>query len=91
MSIFQAKEWWSATVGESEEFDHNSICIANIDNDPSREDKIIVGSFEGKLRVYRPNRQGNNQYHVDDMIIEKNLNMPILQVIAGKFSKQVSG
>ena len=33
MSIFQAKEWWTAKVGNNEEFDYNSICIANVDND----------------------------------------------------------
>ena len=79
MSIFQAKEWWSTTVGENEEFDHNSICIANIDNDQTTfEDKIIIGSFEGKLRIFRPNRKKNNQYHVEDLIIEKNMGHPIL-------------
>ena len=53
MSIFSGRDWWSTTVGDNEEFDHNSICIANIDNDPDGEDKIVVGSFEGKLRVLR--------------------------------------
>jgi hypothetical protein len=47
-------------VGESEEFDHNSICIGNIDNRSPAEDKIITGSFEGKLRIYQPNRKRNN-------------------------------
>jgi Bardet-Biedl syndrome 9 protein len=91
MSIFQAKEWWSTTVGDGEEFDHNSICIANIDNDESRDDKIIVGSFEGKLRIYKPNRKKNNKYHPEDLIIEKNMSGPILQVSAGKFCKSVPG
>ena len=57
MSIFSAKEWWSTTVGDNEEFDHNSIWIGNVDNDPSGEPKIVVGSFEGKLRIYKPNRR----------------------------------
>jgi Bardet-Biedl syndrome 9 protein len=91
MSIFQAKEWWSATVGENEEFDHNSICIANIDNDESNDDKVVVGSFEGKLRIFKPNRKRNNKYHVEDLIIERNMGGPILQVSAGKFSKSVPG
>lgn len=79
MSIFQVKEWWSAKVGESEEFDINSICIANIDNDKDlSEDKIIIGSFEGKLRVFKPNTKMNNSYHVEDLIIEKNIGQPIL-------------
>jgi hypothetical protein len=91
MSIFQAKEWWSCNVGENEEFDHNSICIANIDNEKgsNAEEKIVVGSFEGKLRVYKPNRKRNNAYHVEDLIIEKDMGYPILQVAAGKFCKGV--
>lgn len=57
MSIFQVKEWWTAKVGEDEEFDHNSICIGNIDNDrETGEDKIVIGSFQGKLRIYKPNQ-----------------------------------
>ena len=79
MSIFQAKEWWSCPVGENEEFDHNSICIANIDNEKnSTEDKIVIGSFEGKLRIYKPNRKKNNSYHVEDLIVEKDMGHPIL-------------
>lgn len=91
MSIFQVKEWWSTTVGDNEEFDHNNIILANVDNDPSQEDKIVVGSFEGKLRVFRPNSKKNNQYHVDDMIIEKNMGFPILQVGVGRFTKHYKG
>ena len=88
MSIFQAKEWWTCKVGDDEEFDYNSICIANIDNDTSDpEDKIIIGSFKGILRIYKPNRKKNHQYHVEDLIIEKNLGYQILQVSCGKFKK----
>ena len=60
----------------------------NIDNDTnSKEDKIIIGSFEGKLRIFKPNRKKNNQYHVEDLIVEKNMGYPILQVSVGTFSK----
>ena len=67
MSIFQIKELWSTNVGNNEEFDKNSICIGNVDNTDSRENKIVVGrnfkkmsycsfigSFEGMLRIYLP-------------------------------------
>jgi hypothetical protein len=66
-------------VGENEEFDHNSICLGNIDNDTTfKEDKIVVGSFEGKLRVFKPNRKKNHKYHPDDLITEKQMGYPIL-------------
>jgi len=44
MSVFQIKEWWSASVGNSEEFDQNSICISNIDNEQPAYSKIILGN-----------------------------------------------
>ena len=53
MSIFQNKEWWSTRVGENEEFDPNHLCVANIDNSENDE-TIIVGSYSGKLRLYKP-------------------------------------
>ena len=56
-------------------------------NDENKDDKIVVGSFEGKLRIFKPNRKKNNKYHVEDLIIEKNMGGPILQVGAGKFCK----
>ena len=52
MSIFQIKELWSTTVGNSEEFDHNSICLGTIDNRGLIQ--VAVGSFEGILRIYNP-------------------------------------
>lgn len=54
MSIFQIQEWWATTVGSSEEFHNSSICIGNVDNAPNNKDKIVVGSFEGKLRIFSP-------------------------------------
>jgi len=35
MSLFRAREWWQASCGHGEEFDRGSLCVANIDNDPS--------------------------------------------------------
>ena len=87
MSIFQAKDWWSAKVGDDEEFDTNNIALGNVDNSLKDEDKIVVGSFEGKLRIYSPNKANNGKYSPEDLIIEKDLQIPILQVSIGKFSK----
>jgi hypothetical protein len=42
MSIFQIKEWWATTVGNSEEFDTNSIHVAVLDK--TKEKKIITGT-----------------------------------------------
>eukprot|EP00347_Sterkiella_histriomuscorum_P008020 403346677 len=83
MSIFQIKELWSTNVGNNEEFDKGSITIGNVDNQEPAENKIVVASFEGILRVYRPQAKA---YNVNDMLLEKNLNSPVLQLEIGKFS-----
>lgn len=85
MSIFQIKELWSTNVGNSEEFDRNSICIGNIDNSDASQTKIAVGnqlyilillaSFEGILRIYLPQTKS---FTINDLLLEKNLGLPIL-------------
>jgi hypothetical protein len=42
------------------------------------------GSFEGFLRIYKP--RSKRGFLANDMIIEKNLGIPILQVETGRFS-----
>ncbi|XP_005112298.1 protein PTHB1 [Aplysia californica] len=84
MSLFKTRDWWSATVGEEEEFDHGCLCVANVDNDPSGHDKIIIGSFQGILRIYKPNPAGENP--VEDVVVEQAFKQAILQVEVGRFS-----
>jgi len=43
MSIFQIKELWGTRVGNSEEFDKNSICIGNLDGARPPSVKIATG------------------------------------------------
>lgn len=45
-------------------------------------DKIIVGSFHGILRIYCPKPP---HFKPDDLMLEVQLQQPILQVEAGKF------
>ena len=47
-------------------------------------DKIITGSFSGYLRIYYPK---SANYKIDDLILEQNLDDPILQLECGKFIK----
>jgi Bardet-Biedl syndrome 9 protein len=77
MSIFQVQEWWATTVGSSEEFHTNSVCIGNVDNALNHRNKVVAGSFEGKLRVYAPQQRA---FKTEDLLIEKDLGMPILQI-----------
>uniref|UniRef100_A0A383VDZ0 PTHB1 N-terminal domain-containing protein n=1 Tax=Tetradesmus obliquus TaxID=3088 RepID=A0A383VDZ0_TETOB len=82
MSLFSSREWWSTRLGTAEEFDQGSIAIANIDNDPNGNAKIITGSLQGMLRVHLPHQRG---YHVEDMLLETELEGSILQLAAGNF------
>jgi len=56
--------------------------VANIDNEPGGTNKIATGSFQGMLRMYCPKQK---EYKIEDLILEKDLEMPILQLAAGKF------
>jgi Bardet-Biedl syndrome 9 protein len=90
MSLFTTKDWWTAAIDSDEEFDKGCMCVANIDNEPTRStgtgnntlNKIITGSFSGLLRIYYPRQP---EYRIEDLMIEQNLGMPILQVSAGRF------
>mmetsp|Transcript_15360 Transcript_15360/g.31875 ORF Transcript_15360/g.31875 Transcript_15360/m.31875 type:complete len:870 (-) Transcript_15360:93-2702(-) len=82
MSLFQAREWWCTQAGQDEEFDTGCLCVANIDNEPGGTNKIITGSFQGMLRMYCPKQK---EYKIEDLILEKNMEAPILQISVGKF------
>ena len=78
MSIFQIKELWGTRVGANEEYDKNSVCLDSYGGDV----KIIIGSFEGYLRVYKPK---SKEFTASDMILERNMMLPILQVSCGAY------
>ncbi|XP_078395911.1 protein PTHB1 isoform X1 [Cetorhinus maximus] len=84
MSLFKARDWWSTVVGEQEEFDHGCLCVADVDN--SGNDKIIVGSYKGILRIYSPQpAKPGAALHPEELILELELQDPILQMEVGKF------
>ena len=45
-------------------------------------DKIVVGSFQGLVRIYEPRPPGFSPDHV---ILEHQFSSPVLQVAIGKF------
>lgn len=44
--------------------------------------KVITGSLQGVLRVHQPHQQG---YHIEDILLEAQLDSSILQLAAGNF------
>ena len=82
MSLFTTREWWAHAVSSDEEFDKGCLCIANIDNEPSGNVKIITGSFQGVLRIFYPRTKN---YQIEDLMLEHVIGMPILQIEVGHF------
>lgn len=44
--------------------------------------KVVTGSLQGVLRVHQPHQQG---YHIEDILLEAQLDSSILQLAAGNF------
>uniref|UniRef100_A0A672V0E3 Bardet-Biedl syndrome 9 n=1 Tax=Strigops habroptila TaxID=2489341 RepID=A0A672V0E3_STRHB len=90
MSLFKARDWWSTILGEKEEFDQGCLCVADVDN--SGQDKIIVGSYMGYLRIFNPHpvKPGDGG-QPEDLLLEVQLREPILQVEVGKFVSGTEG
>ncbi|XP_025056350.1 protein PTHB1 isoform X2 [Alligator sinensis] len=86
MSLFKARDWWYTTLGEKEEFDQGCLCVADVDNSGTGQDKIIVGSYMGFLRIFNPHpvKPGDGT-QAEDLLLEVQLREPVLQVEVGKF------
>jgi Bardet-Biedl syndrome 9 protein len=83
MSLFQNKEWWAVKVGEAEEFDSHHLCIGSILPSLPDDFQIIVGSLQGKLRIYSPHYA---PFKMEDLLFEKDFQNPIIQIVSGRFS-----
>lgn len=49
-------------------------------------DKIVVGSFQGLVRIYKPSA---SQFSASHVILEQQFSSPVLQVAVGRFVKWV--
>lgn len=43
MSLFKARDWWSAALGEGEEFDQGCLCVGDVDNSGTGHGACVVG------------------------------------------------
>ncbi|XP_027748003.1 protein PTHB1 isoform X2 [Empidonax traillii] len=92
MSLFKARDWWSTVLGEKEEFDQGCLCVADVDNSGSGQDKVIVGSYMGYLRIFNPHPvKPGDEEQPEDLLLEVQLQEPILQVEVGKFVSGTEG
>lgn len=94
MSLFNLITWWSGQVSDSNEhFDGSSLCVSRFNSFDSssnhvEKDTIFVGSWSGLLSIYQPTdvyyTTGN--YSPTDVIMECQLNDPIIDIKCGKFA-----
>lgn len=47
-----------------------------------KKDKIVTGSYSGVIRIFLPHKR---EYNMNDLMLEEELDEPILQVEAGRF------
>ncbi|XP_067456594.1 protein PTHB1 [Thunnus thynnus] len=88
MSLFKARDWWSAVLGEGEEFDQGCICVGDVDNSGTGHDKVVVGSYMGMLRIFFPHTNKSSeagQGSAEAQLLEVQLQNAIIQVEVGKF------
>lgn len=86
MSLFKARDWWSAVLGEGEEFDQGCLCVGDVDNSGTGHDKLVVGSYMGMLRIFSPHgAKSSESAAVDAQLLEVHLQNAIIQVEVGKF------
>uniref|UniRef100_A0A3B3U5I3 Bardet-Biedl syndrome 9 n=1 Tax=Poecilia latipinna TaxID=48699 RepID=A0A3B3U5I3_9TELE len=85
MSLFKARDWWSAALGEGEEFDQGCLCVGDVDNSGTGH-KIVVGSYMGMLRIFSPNANKlSDGGMAESQLLEVQLQNAIIQVEVGKF------
>ncbi|KAF3692417.1 Protein PTHB1 Bardet-Biedl syndrome 9 protein -like protein [Channa argus] len=86
MSLFKARDWWSAVLGEGEEFDQGCLCVGDVDNSGTGHDKVVVGSYMGMLRIFSPHaNKSSDGGPADSQLLEVQLQNAIIQVEVGKF------
>ncbi|XP_028280994.1 protein PTHB1 [Parambassis ranga] len=86
MSLFKARDWWSAALGEGEEFDLGCLCVGDVDNSGTGHDKVVVGSYMGMLRIFTPLANKTSEGSpADAQLLEVQLHNAIIQVEVGKF------
>lgn len=91
MSLFKARDFWTTICDTNEQFDQNSLKKSKLGGD---DDYIITGSHSGVLRVFKPSSEVQEDgkvtgFKASDLVIEKTLSQPILQVADGRLISYV--
>lgn len=84
MSLFGTLDLWSTKAGESETFGFHSVIVNKFDE--SEHNKIVIGSFDGILRIYQITNGPleSTSFKPSDLLLEKQLPESISQIVVGK-------
>ncbi|XP_071942795.1 protein PTHB1-like [Antedon mediterranea] len=91
MSLFKARDWWSTKIGSDEVFDQGSLCVSCVDNKHPNNDKLIVGSLNGIIRIFDPKPHNAEDGKGQDVLLEMQLPQPILGLESGLFVSASDG
>ncbi|CAC9524347.1 conserved hypothetical protein [Leishmania infantum JPCM5] len=87
-SLFQLRDFWSTSF-PGEEFSPSAVVLADPDVS-NLFDKIVLGSYQGMLRILNPSATQGPMLP-GDVLLEKKYDEPILQLDCGPFRPFKSG
>jgi len=89
MSLFKVRDCWSTVCGRGEIFGCDALAVDDLFG--AGEDNIVLGSFDGVLRVYGVHAAPppDFRYSPSDLLIEAQMDSPVLQVCTGKLIRSV--
>ena len=59
-----------------------SLCQVS---DASLHQQVVVGSLEGLVQIFQPTNRPGQEAVAEDLLLEQQLNMPVLQMDCGQF------
>ena len=81
MSLFQSRVWWAGRIPGEEMDGTHHLAVGKFGG--REDDRIVVGSFAGKIRIFEPREGGFKPQH---LVLERDESKPILQLIGFKFT-----
>ena len=88
MSLFKARDWWRVDTGTAQLYDKGSLVVSCLTGDPGLPEshmQLVVGSLSGLLQIFQPTNQDGSEARPEDLLLEQQLEDPILQVGSGSF------
>ena len=94
MSLFKARDWWRVDTGTGQLYDKGSLVVSCLTGDPGLPEshmQLVVGSLSGLLQIFQPTNQDGSEARPEDLLLEQQLENPILQVGSGQLLNKEQG